>query len=394
MPPTASAPSAPARPWSPAWIGGVFALATLGGYFFGRWYMNTGWGLGWRTTQFFFSYQELGFVKRAIVGSVLQPFPALRQNAVFLALSAGFIAIFVGQVTRWFTSASPALFRRDAAWLLAICATSPALFLRQGFDIGRYDVLGFIAVLAGFRALERGRPWLAAAASALALLAHEAYLLINLPLVVAFCLTRADSPEPRGQKLTSLLALPLAVTVLLVLFGRYEAGLDELVRRFGADARYLAAKGGGVDDDALAVLTRGFADNVDFVAEMFWSKKAWLHLPIIAAWLALMTRFFFRFHRDNALPRDLLFYASFTPLLLSAIASDYYRWVALTATNMFIVVLVQLSRLADRGQTARIPTGVATWTLIATGLLGPISNTKSFPLLFLALERVWPGVSW
>lgn len=356
--------------------------------------MQLGWDLGWRTSQFFFSYQELGFVKRALVGSALHPFPSLLRNEVFFALSWFFVATFAALFTGLLVRTSASLDTRNRWLLVALCASSPALFLRQGFDLGRFDVLGLSAMLVGLHAIARDRPLLAGLVSAVALLAHEAYFVINLPLLMVVQVAHGGSERvPARDALLRVLVPPAVVSLALCLFGGYEPGLAALREHFAADPHYLAAKS-AVDDDAIAVLTRGLRDNVDFVVRMFWEKKAWLHLPLILAWGALMTRFIVAFYRVNALRRDLLFYASFTPLLLSAIASDYYRWVALTATNLFIVVLLQLERLREKGRDAVVPAGTATWALIATALLGPISNTKSFPLLFLGLERLFPGLTW
>ena len=374
-----------------AWYFTVFTTFALLGYWFAKGYMRLGWDVGWRTSQFFFNYQNLGFVKRALIGSLLYPFPALRRGEIFLGLSAAFVCAFVALFTVLFLRSIRLLERKSRLMLTAICAASPALFLRQGFDLGRYDVLGLIAVIVSLFALDRGRWWLAGLASAVALLAHEAYIVINFPLVVAYALTGAPALRANRRGLWLLLLPPLVTTVLLAVYGLYEPGLEALTRYFAGDPRYLAAKGGAVDVDAVAVLTRGMAENVDFVARMFWEKRAYLHLPVILAWGGVMTWFFHAFHRDNALKRGVLYYAAFTPLLLSAIASDYYRWVALAATNMFLVILVEIDRLGQRGLAATIPRRWPAWLLVASALLGPISNTKSFPLFFTLLDRFFPG---
>ncbi|HUR56781.1 MAG TPA: hypothetical protein VM029_03670 [Opitutaceae bacterium] len=376
-----------------AWCG-VFSVFALLGYVFAKSYMRLGWDVGWRTSQFFFNYQDLGFVKRALVGSFLHPFPSLRRGDVFLVLSAMFVVAFVVLFTALFLRATRHVPPRGRLLLGALCAASPALFLRQGFDLGRYDVLGLIAVIVSLFAIERGRCWIAGAASAVALLAHEAYIVINFPLIVACALT-TGAERPSTRQLCLLLVPPAIVTLLLAAFGLYEPGLAALEKYFAGDSRYLVAKGGSVDVDAIAVLTRGMAENVDYVARMFWEKRAWLHLPIIVAWGAIMTWFLHAFHRQNALRRGLLYYAAFTPVLLSAIASDYYRWVALAATNIFLVILIEAQRLGEGGTPAIIPRGWPVALLIASALLGPISNTKSFPLLFTVLDRFFPGkIPW
>lgn len=396
--PTGQPPDPALRRRTLARAGGYFTFFTtfaLLGYWFAKGYMRLGWDVGWRTSQFFFNYQDLGFVKRALIGSLLYPFPALRRGEIFLGLSAAFVGIFVALFTALFLRSLRLHDRKSRLILAAICAASPALFLRQGFDLGRFDVLGLITVIFSIFALDHGRWWLAGLASAVALLAHEAYIVINFPLVVAYALTGVPGRRANGRDWGLILLPPLMTTVLLATRGLYEPGLEALTRYFAADPRYLAAKGGAVDVDAIAVLTRGMAENIDFVARMFWEKRAYLHLPVILAWGGVMTWFFHTFHRDNALKRGVLYYAAFTPLLLSAIASDYYRWVALAATNMFLVVLVEIDRLRQRGVTAAIPRGWPAGLLVASALLGPISNTKSFPLFFTLLDRFFPGkIPW
>lgn len=377
------------RRWSVPTALSLIAMALAAGHLFGRWYMRTGWGLGWRTSQFFFNWQDLGFVNRGLVGTLLHPFPAVQRTEVFFATSwlmvGGFTAAFVALFRRAEERLEPAAARR----LLMVCVASPALFLRQGFDLGRFDPLGLAAAILSLLAIERGRTWVAGLLSAVALLAHEAYLVIAIPLLVAWL---AMQPSARPRDFAVLLALPAVVTAVIGMFGRYEPGLEALTLYFGGQPRYLAAKGGTVDVDAIAVLTRGLTDNFEFMVRMLREKRAWLHMPIILAWGGLMTAFFAAFYRLNGLRPDPLFWACSSPLLLSSIACDHYRWVALAATNMFIAIMLQVPRLAARGLAPRIPAGWLAGLLVATAVLGPISNTKSFPLLFVILGRLFPGL--
>ena len=374
------------------WILFVCGVSLVVGYVFGNWYMKTGGGLGWRASQFFFNYQDLGFVKRALIGSLLHPFPVLQTRGALFAISWAFLLVFVGLFTGLFARKCRTLSASEWTRLLLLCAASPAFFLRLGFDFGRFDVLGLIAVLLAFSAIERGQPLVAGGVSALTLLAHEAYLLINLPLVAAFYWSIHGRPDRRNLRgYAGLLLPPLIVFALLTLYGRYEPGLKPLAAYFASRPAYLAACGGEVNLDAIEVLTRTYGETFAYTCRLFWEKKALLHLPIIAAWGTLMTFFLTSFYRSNGLRRDVLFYAAFSPLLLCAIASDYYRWVALAAINMFLVTILHLGRAAQTGASLIIPAGPATWFLLATSLLGPISNTKSFPLVFLILDWLFPG---
>lgn len=377
--------------FAPPLVFAAFLLPAVLGYLYAKWYFHHGWGVGWKTSQFFFAYQTLGFVKRGLIGSLLHPFPPLLHGAVFLAISAILLLVFVGLFTGRFRRAARVLEPSGRRMLLALCALSPALFLHYGFDLGRFDVLGFLAVFGSLHALEYGHWWLAGLASAVALLAHEAYLVINFPLVLAFALT-VRAPGPLRWRDWAWLILPsVFVSVAIAGAGLYELGQRALIETFTANPRYLATVGGVVDEDAIAVITRGMKENVEFVRRMFWEAKAFIHLPVIVLWTAVMTWFFHRFYRANGLRPGYLFYAAFTPLLLSAIACDHYRWVSLAATNMFIVFLLEIVRLARSGTRPILPGGWAAWILIASATFGPIGHAKSFPLLFQLLTLALTG---
>jgi hypothetical protein len=370
------------------WLFSLFALAAVTGYFGAVW--AGGYGLrlelGWKTSQYFFNYQDLGFVKRALIGTILHPFPALQRVGWLFTIAGLLVAGFAALFAQALSDAVSDMPSRHRWMLIAICVSSPALFQRYGFDIGRFDVLGLAATLLSFTALDRGRLLLAAAISAVALLSHEAYVIITLPLLLAYCVRR---PEFSLRRAVIFLSLPTVVFAALILHGTYEHGIDRLTAYFAASPTYMAARNGQVDVDAISVLTRNLRENFEYAQKMFFEKRAYIHIPIIMLWGAIMTWFFVLFYRLNGLRRDVLFYASFSPLLLSTIACDYYRWVSLAATNALFVILIHCRERRANGTVAVMPTGAAAWLLLATALLGPISNTKSFPIFFVAIERVF-----
>ena len=74
------------------WLFSLFALAAVTGYFGAVW--AGGYGLrlelGWKTSQYFFNYQDLGFVKRALIGTILHPFPALQRIGWLFTMADSF----------------------------------------------------------------------------------------------------------------------------------------------------------------------------------------------------------------------------------------------------------------------------------------------------------------
>ena len=134
--------------------------------------------------------------------------------------------------------------------------------------------------------------WLwAGVGAALGLLVHEAFLLLNLPLVLAFAATAKPPPEKWGNWIR-LGGPPAVVFLALQLAGRYEPGLAALEQLFSGSPRYMEAVGGKVPIDQLAVLTRSWADNWEFVRREFWITRAYFHLPLSAGWGVIMAHFF------------------------------------------------------------------------------------------------------
>lgn len=367
------------------------------GFISAKWYGGD-WELrlGWKTSQFFFNYQDLGFVKRGLVGSLIHPFPILHTRLALFLMAWSFVAGLAVLFARALVCSWRAFAKRDGLMLLLLCMSSPALFLRQGFDAGRFDALGLMAVLLSLVFIRRGNLWAAGVCSALALLTHEAYFVINLPLLIAYYQRLHPEVSQRDAfPLAKLLGLPCLVFAALTLFGSYEPGLRSLTDYFQRNPAFLAADEGVVNGDAIEVLTRGLGDNFKYNFQLLIEKKAELYVPVILAWGALMTAFFWRFHRDNALRRGWLFFSCFTPLLLSLIACDVYRWVALAATNMVFVIFIEAEVAIGEGRRLSIPQGGWTWLLFASCVLGPISNTKSFPIAFTLIDKVLPGlVRW
>lgn len=135
-------------------------------------------------------------------------------------------------------------------------------------------------------------------------------------------------------------------------------------------------------------------------------------MPLILAWASLQVGFATLFYRRNQLPLDLMFLSAFSPLFLSLIAIDFYRWVALSSINLLAVQLIKCKSQAREHQRSSIlheydqrSCGLGerevscscdvrmdriTALLLLSSLLGPISNTKSFPFFFTLIAKLLP----
>jgi hypothetical protein len=67
----------------------------------------------------------------------------------------------------------------------------------------------------------------------------------------------------------------------------------------------------------------------------------------------------------------------------------------MAAVNLVLVIVLQCRRLAKAGIVPVIGWDLNAKVLVASAILGPICNTKSFLYPFLLLDRIWPGkIPW
>ena len=138
-----------------------------------------------RTTQYLFNYQDLGFVKRGLLGTLLHPFPALTTRLGLAWVCWFLLVLFAILFWRLFIASTEAVAENGRGVLTLLCATMPSFFLRLGYDFGRFDVVDLIAAVLSFAALARSRWFLASIPAGLAILVHEDFILFELPLVAA-----------------------------------------------------------------------------------------------------------------------------------------------------------------------------------------------------------------
>jgi hypothetical protein len=367
----------------------MFTTVSLG-VFLGWLYSKPGATLGWTTSQFFFSYQDLGFVSRGLVATVLHPFPVLLSTQGLLLVTAAILIAFV--VTWWdlFERCTQHLDITGRATLALVFLLAPSTLLHLGLDYGRFDPLNLALVIVAARCLQRSRDLLAALLVSIAVLVHEGFLILEFPLLCAYVLSlKRTSYSQQLGRLVRFGLLPSAATIAILVWGKYEPGIDSLMARFEANALYhAAALNGAVDRDALLVIVRTLKDNLDFNVAFFLDHKPWLQLVFIGPWFCVVTLFYDRFFMRNRFHRDLLYYSAYSPLLMSIIACDYFRWVALTSINMFIVLLLKIESRGQSSEPIVVPWDSITKIFAASCLLGPISDGTSFPYFIHLLNKI------
>lgn len=312
--------------------------------------------LVWNLTHYHVSYQEFGFMRRGLVGSVMAPLFAvlpdggLGEYGVMLGLDLVLCLGLAFAASRLFlpvSGAAPGQRVFAAAVLIA-----PVGMMQLGYDMARLDHVNFVLSALAVAAVLRGRAGLAAILLTVAMLTHEAVLFYGVPVVLTLALRRSVSDA-------ATIALPvLAAAGGLVIWGGTET---DMAAALPPQANLAAS----VWSRDLLEPARGFPP---------------LHY-LLAAYAALVPLMLLhRHYRLNGAALDLLFLAPAGSLALFALGVDYGRW----SHCLFFAVLLVLGAAPRLGRQRGadlsplpVKLAIAPWLLP----LGPIGIALLYPFI-------------
>ncbi len=339
----------------------------------------------WVTHQYFFSYQEFGFIKRGLVPSLLNLFPNLlltRTGLISVSLLIVACAILMFWGFMFWCTVNISRVGRLTITLALLC--SPALFMHMGADLGRYDWLGLVISFLSIAFIVRRTMIPVAFLVCLGILVHEAFSVIFVPLL---CLITLISYKAELFKIGTLPVKPLlwilapSVLTLLctMLWGRAELFNSgaEIRAHMGGNAAFSDIALTPPIDEPFDILTRSLGDNVDLLMS-YLGPEGWMPRSYILsayAWGVFHLSVFIALLIKLGLRLRVEYLAVLSPLLLNLIAVDYARFHALTAINTWVVFLFLL-RLNPNIRF--LPTQYFI-LLACSGVLGPLGDIWAFP---------------
>lgn len=312
--------------------------------------------LVWNMTHYHVSYQEFGFLRRGLMGSLMAPVFAplpdggTAEYAVMLGIDLALCLALAVLAARLFLpsdNAAPGQRVFAAAILIA-----PVGMMQLGYDAARLDHVNFILTALALHQVLAGRAWVAALLMVVALLVHEAVLFFGLPVVLALALRRA----PRDA---AVIALPaLAAVLALLRWGGTEADLATAMPPEVA----LAA----------SVWTRDMLEPARGFPPQHY---------LIAGYMALVPLFLLlRHYRLNRAAPDLLLLAPAATLALFLLGVDYGRWAQCLFFSALLVLAaapgIGRQRGADLGPLP-VRLAIVPWLLP----LGPIGIALLYPFI-------------
>jgi hypothetical protein len=323
----------------------------------------------WKLTHWAFSY-DLGFVKRALPGTLLQwvlPGGVVTREAV-VAVSVGISGAFVLALAMLAFPLFADPMRRRSLLVAIAALLAPGIgFLLA--DLGRFDILNLsLSLLAILLAERLGRfPYpVFVAVATVQLLIHEAALVLAVPvLFVAYLrsngrlgalIDRAQWPE---------LGVRVAPVVLLfgvlAVFARSDLTLPDLLARLASRTDFEPVP------RSTLVLLRSLDSHLGQVAGLQGAPGAapgtkpvlgsgdllslWLILGVAVLQQVVAHVSFRALDREGRLPVWVALHLSFAaPFVMLLVGVDWPRWVALASAQCAVLMLLFARDLLDAGE--------------------------------------------
>lgn len=303
-------------------------------------------------THYFLNYQH-GFLKRALLGELLLPFHFISLHAI-LAIE---LAIFAAVVAVTYFVFRGALFgtleeRALAAFLLAAPALLPHFAYLSG-DLDSVLYICTVLVAGAFLAMTASAALACAIAlSVIALLIHEAFLLLFYPLILAIMIDLC-----RRQRLRSSLVIVQLVVVAIVFLAILHYGKWAVPH-----PEYMAAAqqrtNMPLEGTVFLVLSNTLQQQFRFVAALYTRRliagvllSCLVSLPYFAALVWLIERALgARGYAGKS--RWALLALLAAPLLLLPLGHDVMRWVSAVCINISLFLLYLLSTTESASESA------------------------------------------
>jgi hypothetical protein len=295
---------------------------------------------------------SLGFVKRALPGAAMdlvwgdsaKTYRALSlvSTAVLGALAVTYsaFAAHVVHVTRSQAAAAVAF----SGIFIQACLP---FFMR---DVGRPEQLNEIAFVALCWTVISCRLSASYAAvlifASTAMLIHEGFLIIHVPLLCAILYLRLISKGslPRNRafaRVAVCLVGPVCTFVVVWFFGTPRLAKERWIDHWGALSPYASLE----SENSLSVHYRGILESAKYTLENLWPTAIPLSAAILLCAFYLVYLIWFRYNEklcDTRTPLYLVGAAAASPIAMFLLGTDYVRWSCLVTSNLIIATLCLL----------------------------------------------------
>lgn len=303
----------------------------------------------WFATHWLFTY-KYGFIKRGLVGAINNfIFGELYGKKFFIQLFSFLIFLFLIWLLLMYTWR---VIKNSCNWKaslpIIIFFSSSATVSYFASKMGRFDQLNYLLTLIILTFLIQYPSlilyFIIGIICAIAMLVHEAFLLINFPMIIALgVLTIYYRRLSYRQmiKLISSISLPVLLSFIFVLiFGKQESiSFYSFFHKLSLSSEFTP------HDDSVMVLYRSFQYNLSKTLPYLSSVEGLKVLisslvgfiPSLVILFFIWKEIFHKFkNKINALILRFVLISNLSIVVLYFVAVDYGRWTALLILNLFI----------------------------------------------------------
>ena len=197
---------------------------------------------------------RFGFMKRGFVGSICSFFTSIlgvkmTSGAITVLSSIVYAAFIVSFLILAFMLLKKYDYSRNISAIILIFVSSP-FFVMSGHLFGYFDALLFVVVISSLFLIEKEHFLPAALISSMAILVHESYLLIGLPVVYLSIYLKYFSKKSRNPEKVNIaiILLPVFTFVFMTIYGMFFIDnkflFDQLIKYLNSfDFIYAGKKG-------------------------------------------------------------------------------------------------------------------------------------------------------
>ncbi len=302
----------------------VFALALLLDLFRGEPLIGD-----WVRVPYLLSYSH-GFVKRGLLGTLL--------STLHLTPSTGTVLLLYVLAFEAFLLLFYLFVRREGRdnpllpYFFLLFLLSPATLFHMGDDLGRTDIYLYLLLLLSFNL-----PGIAPLLTLLAILIHEGYVLMALPVLVLGLYLKG-----KGRLAVASGVVGVVGAVVVSLSGRLSG------EGMATYSRILASHGITATDPLLPLHLSPLRNSLYFYAKFLTDPTSRITVGIgIVSALLLISLYFLLLYRLSRAPTYLKV-VPLSPLLMFPFGVDYFRWASATSVSMALAFVLLSKRFGVR----------------------------------------------
>jgi hypothetical protein len=339
-----------------------------------------------RTWQFYVNYNDFGFVRRAFLGTFLHNLGLNNffENTYYNSYMIHASSILILSVMLLHYSLTRRPF--ESPYLYVFVFLSPSLILHQGYLTGTLDTVLLILAFVSVFYVRRWSSFLVI--SIVGVLIHEIYLFI-FPVLLFIQSRKFYSYESGYIKLATkfwpLMSIVLiSITVLAIVFFAADINEAEYVKIMSQYINSNIVQARGIADGYFEVFS-SVERNSDIGLRMISDMNEnliYISMPLL---MVVVLGYYLSGSSRELLDKLMIFVVILFPLLISFLATDFYRWVSLSL-NASILLLLYLGSVRKLNEKFVNPVLFLPFVFFIS--LGAAGLERPFPIWQFLIERL------